>query len=220
MWLEKPPARKRVSKLSREAIIVRAVEILDQEGIDGLTMRRMASELGVTATALYWHVRSKDALMDLAFDHIFGSVPIPALSAQWKCDVVELLDGWRSVMLDHPWSPALVGRPPIGPNVLKRTEFLHAALEYAGLHGQQLIRIRHVLANYVVGVALNDSTWQHMAGVELQDAARAHVVAQEDQYPHLVRDGHLETNQQTDRALFLAGLDTILGGISGARDQN
>src|SRR5664280_1894832 len=58
--------------LSREAIVDAAVRLLDTEGADALTFRRLAGELGVGVASLYWHVDSKDVLLDLALDHVLG----------------------------------------------------------------------------------------------------------------------------------------------------
>ncbi len=183
-------------------------------------MRRVASHLGVSATALYWHVHTRDELLDLAFDHTFGDVPMSAASGHWKRDVRRLLCAWREAMLEHPWSPVLVGRPVIGPNVLSRTEFLHAALARAGLCDDELTTASHVLANYVVGVALNDATWRRVAGTNLRAAARAHLTSHGELYPLLTRHGHLDEHQRSDEELFLTGLDAILEGIDHARDTH
>lgn len=183
-------------------------------------MRRVGSRLGVTATALYWHVRTRDELLDLAFDHIFGAVPLPPTSRDWKGDARQLLRAWRNAMVEHPWSPELVGRPAIGPNVLSRTESLHAALARAGLPDDDLVATSHVLANYVVGAALNDATWRQASGTNLRAAARDHLTSQGDRYPMLTRHGHLDEQRRTDEELFVAGLDTILEGVDHAGDSH
>ena len=112
IWLrdEKPPSRQ--SPLTRARIVERAVTILDRHGVDGLTMRLLAKGLNVTATALYWHVRTKDDVLDLALDHIFGDVPLPAPTADWRNDVRRLIRSWRSAMLRHPWAPGLTSAVP------------------------------------------------------------------------------------------------------------
>ncbi|GIF00700.1 TetR/AcrR family transcriptional regulator C-terminal domain-containing protein [Paractinoplanes rishiriensis] len=144
--------------VTTERIVATAVALLDEGGAHGLTMRRLAGRLAVTATALYWHVKTKDDVLDLAVDRIFGDVPLPAAGADWRDDARGLLREWRLAMLRHPWAPGLIGRPVVGPNVLARTEFLQSALARGGYAGRRLTVITRVLANYVIGSALTEAT--------------------------------------------------------------
>jgi AcrR family transcriptional regulator len=170
VWLQPAPDRRRRSpQISRDRIVAEAVALLDAEGAEGLTMRRLASGLGVTATALYWHVRTREDVLDLAFDHIFGDVPLPAPSPGWQDDVRDLVSGWRAAMLRHPWAPSLIGRPHLGPNVLARTEFLQGALARGGLSGRALAVTTHVVANYVIGAALTEATSRRTSGPSADD---------------------------------------------------
>jgi AcrR family transcriptional regulator len=78
-------------------------------------MRRLAQLLDVTSTALYWHVKTKEDVLDLAVDRIFGDVPLPEPTDDWREDVRRLAHDWRGAMLRHPWSPSLIGRPMLVP---------------------------------------------------------------------------------------------------------
>ncbi|WP_229071192.1 TetR/AcrR family transcriptional regulator C-terminal domain-containing protein [Actinoplanes sp. DH11] len=213
VWLRPEPDRPRRSpQLTRERIVAAAVTLLDAAaagegaaGAEGLTMRRLAAELGVTSTALYWHVTTKEDVLDLAVDRIFGEVPIPAPTADWRADVRTLVGGWRRAMLAHRWAPALVGRPMLGPNVLARTEFLQAALTRGGLAGQELTVTTRLIANYVIGAALTEATWR-AAGSRERAEARRHVTAE---HPTLSGSGHL-AEPWTDDEIFERGLDMIM----------
>jgi AcrR family transcriptional regulator len=205
-----PVPRSRRTPLTRETIVDAAIAVLDGEGAEGLTMRRLAERLGVTSTALYWHVRTKDDVLDLAFDQIFGEVTIPPAGDDWRADVRALAHGWRAAMLRHPWSPGLVGRPMLGPNVLARTEFLQSALVRGGLGGRRLAVVTHLVANYVIGAALTEATWQRTARAD----ARRHVTA----YPTLAASGHLDDTRWPDDDLFDGGLDAILAPGEGRTD--
>jgi AcrR family transcriptional regulator len=165
------------------------VTLLDGHGADGLTMRRLAQHLGVTPTALYWHVDTKEDVLDLAVDHIFGDVPVPPSTDDWRYDVRTLVGGWRAAMLRHPWAPGLIGRPMLGPNVRTRTEFLRSALVRGGHDGVGLAVVTRLLANFVIGSALTESTWK-AAAAATTDATDA---------------------EWTDDELFDRGLDAILG---------
>ena len=189
VWLRDASARPRPGRaqpLSRERIVDAAVALLDDGNVEGLTMRRLAQRLAVTPTALYWHVDSKEDVLDLAVDHIFGDVPVPPVTDGWRHDVRTLVGGWRAAMLRHPWAPGLIGRPMLGPNVVARTGFLQAALVRGGHEGVRLAVVTRLLANFVIGSALTESTWKATATAATN-------------------------GEWTDDELFDRGLDAILG---------
>lgn len=183
--------------------------LLDEDGALGLTMRRLAERLGAGPTTLYWHVRTKDDVLDLALDTIFGDVGLPAASGDWTADVRALIGDWYAVMLRHRWAPGLLGRPMLGPNVLARTEFLQAALARGGFAGTALAVATHGLANYVIGSALT------RVGGGTLNAADQHVRAHAEEYPTLAATGHLA--EQDWDALFDAGLGSFLAGLIASR---
>jgi AcrR family transcriptional regulator len=211
VWLREEPDRpRRPTPLTRERIIDAAVALLDGHGIDGLTMRRLAQHLTVTSTALYWHVKTKDDVLDLAVDQIFGEVALPDVGDDWRDDVRTLTCRWRAVMLRHPWAPGLIGRPMLGPNVLARTEFLQSALVRGGFTGVQLAVVTRMLANYVIGAALTEATWRQSEDPETRAEARRHIAANHTAYPTLTASGHLDDERWSDDDLFERGLDAIL----------
>ncbi|WP_239127118.1 TetR/AcrR family transcriptional regulator [Asanoa siamensis] len=196
--------------MTRPRIVDAAVSVLDEGGVDGLTMRRLASRLAVTATALYWHVATRDDVLDLALDAVFGEVEVPR-AGEWRADVLALTSRWRAVMLRHPWAPGLVGRPLLGPNVLARTEFLQSALVRGGFSGVRLAVVTRLLANFVIGAALTESTWQRSSdgSSSSRAAARDYVSSAPDLYPTLVASGHLD-DAWSDDDLFARGVEAIL----------
>lgn len=208
VWLRaQDPRPRRAPQITRERIVGEAVALLDADGIDGLTMRKLAERLGVTSTALYWHVDTKDDVLDLAVDEIFGEVPLPDAGSDWRADVRTLVRGWRAAMLAHPWAPGLIGRPLLGPNVLARTEFLQAALVRGGRDGLDLAVTTRLLANYVIGAALTEATWRRTADPAAQAEARRRIAA----YPTLDASGHLDESRWDDEVIFDRGIDAILG---------
>ncbi|MEU0566913.1 TetR/AcrR family transcriptional regulator [Nonomuraea sp. NPDC005983] len=150
VWLR--PRKQERQTLTLGRIVAEAVALLDEEGAARLTMRRLAERLDTGSTTLYWHVRTKDDVLDLALDAIFGEVPVPR-PGPWRAQVSELLAGWRATLLRHPWSVGLLDRPMMGPNALGRTEFLYATLAAAGFSGADLPAAAHSLATFVTGSA-------------------------------------------------------------------
>lgn len=101
--------------LTRYAVLRAAVDLIDAEGIDALTMRRLAADLGVEAMSLYHHVANKDALLagviDLVVQEVLDAVDALGLrtpSTQWRTDLRRVILTAREVMLHHPWAPELI----------------------------------------------------------------------------------------------------------------
>ncbi|MFF5264035.1 TetR/AcrR family transcriptional regulator [Actinomadura viridis] len=222
VWLREDRPRRESPPLTRERIVEEAVAFLDEEGYERLTMRRLAERLGTGSTTLYWHVKTKDDVLDLALDAIFGEVAVPAAGtgAGWRDDVTALLGGWRAAMLRHPWSAALLNRPLLGPNVLARTEFLHATLLASGFRGPHLFAAAYGLANFVIGSALMQATGGHEGreGGEGADEGAARAAADEhlrrhrDLYPTLAEYGRLSDDDWD--ATFAQGLTYLLDGMA------
>ncbi len=122
-----PPRRRRaVNPLSPGSVSwATAVELLDAQGIDGLTMRRLADRLGSGVMSLYWHVDNKEDVFDLALDSVLEYRRPPQMvgSQDWPGEVVHMLEDWRASMLRHPWSH-LCCRAGRSPNILGRLELL------------------------------------------------------------------------------------------------
>jgi AcrR family transcriptional regulator len=210
VWLrEGRRSRREGPPLSRERIVAEAVALLDEEGVGRLTMRHLAERLDTGSTTLYWHVKTKDDVLELALDSIFGDVTLPDAGRDWRADVIALMSGWRRAMLDHPWSAAILGgRPLLGPNVLARTDFLYATLATTGLAGARLATAAYAVANYVIGSAL----MQVGAQGDTSGAAE-HLARSRDLYPALAEHGHLDDGDWD--AAFVQGLDYLLDGIGG-----
>jgi hypothetical protein len=137
-------------------------------------------------------------------------VAIPDRTDDWAADARTLVLRWRATMLRHPWSPPLLGRPMLGPNVLARTEFLQSTLARTTLTGPALTAATHGLANLTIGAALTESTW-HGAPHVPQTTANDHVNAHSALYPTLAANNHLATpNEDT---LFATAVDTFLRGL-------
>ncbi|MDI6099670.1 TetR/AcrR family transcriptional regulator [Actinoplanes sp. NEAU-A12] len=155
------PARPRTGQptLSREQIVRAAIELLDTEGTAGLSMRRLGARLGSGATSLYWHVATKDDLLELAVDEVMGEVYVPeAGDTPWRVGVSVTAGGMRTMLLRHPWVIGLLGvRPTIGPNVMRMTNRTVALLSAAGFHGPRLAHVHSLITAHVIGSATTEA---------------------------------------------------------------
>lgn len=204
-----------VRELSLERIVAAAVELLDAQGIDGLTMRRLADHLGSGVMSLYWHVDNKEEVFDLALDSVldYRRQPNVVEPRDWRGEVVHMLEDWRAIMLRHPWSASLLPRQVLGPNVLSRLEMLSKTLSTAGVADADMNVAIWSLWNYVMGATIT------RAGFDLSDDERA---AAQQRLAHL--RGHHPTIERTRLLLdddwdgvFRKGLGVLLDGLSPGR---
>ena len=128
-------SRRRREPISREAIVKAAIDLLDREGLPALSMRRLGDELGAGAASLYWHVGSKDGLLDLLFDELIGEAQVPdADPSRWQEQLKDIARAQRRISLRHPYLVRIsIGRIPMGPNALRFSERVIAILRAGGL---------------------------------------------------------------------------------------
>ncbi|MFE0516765.1 TetR/AcrR family transcriptional regulator [Streptomyces sp. NPDC058964] len=145
VWLEGKARRGgragQPSGLDRERITDVTVRLLDAEGLAKFSMRRLAAELNVTAMSLYWYVDTKDDLLELALDRVFGELRLPdpeAAGEDWRDQLRTLATEYRVLLVRHPWLSPLAGRYlNIGPNSLAFSRRVQRVVRRSGLpaHG-------------------------------------------------------------------------------------
>src|SRR5712692_10274403 len=91
--------------LSRDRVLRAAVALADRTGIESLSMRKLAEELGVVPMALYKHVANKEQLLDGMIDVVVGEIDPPVARAGWKSAVRQRILSARRALLRHPWAP-------------------------------------------------------------------------------------------------------------------
>jgi AcrR family transcriptional regulator len=135
-WQRLPDrSSRRREPISREAIVKAAIDLLDREGLPALSMRRLGDELGAGAASLYWHVGSKDGLLDLVLDEIIGEQQVPDPDpARWQEQLKEVARIMRRASLRHPYVVRIsIGRIPMGPNALVYSDRVLGILRAGGL---------------------------------------------------------------------------------------
>jgi AcrR family transcriptional regulator len=155
------PARRSPPRqpLSREAIVEAALRVLDAEGVDALTMRRVASELGTGAGALYWHVASKEELLVLLIDQVAGELELPEPDpARWQEQLKEAGRGMRALMKRHRDVARIsLGRIPLGPNTIRVAEWQLGLMRAAGVPDRTAALTGDLFALYVGAFAYEES---------------------------------------------------------------
>ncbi|WP_199826253.1 TetR/AcrR family transcriptional regulator C-terminal domain-containing protein [Streptomyces sp. SBT349] len=210
-------------RLSRERIVAGAVELLDGEGVDGFSMRRLAARLRVGTMSLYSYVETREDVLDLALDAVMAEIAVDEDdSTPWRDALTGHLVQSRRVMRRHVWITALIGtRPMIGPTSLARSERFYAALARAGLSRPELNAAVSTLFAYVHGFVAAENVWRSRVTdadeeAELRREVKRHVAAHADRYPALARQAEVE-DADSDGG-FRRGLDIILDGIEARID--
>lgn len=157
-WLERRPLRRArralASPLSRESIVAAALELVDDDGLEALTVRRLAERMGVTMMAMYWHVRDKAQLLDLVGEALLAEIDLPERTEDWQSDLRALLMEARSALRRHPNAASLAfGRARYGPSGLALFERLLAILTDAGFG------IEHVGSAYMALYTVLRGNW-------------------------------------------------------------
>ncbi|MEV7012397.1 TetR/AcrR family transcriptional regulator C-terminal domain-containing protein [Streptosporangium sp. NPDC051022] len=220
IWERPEPGRRRVVPLSRERIVATAVALADAEGIDAVTLRRVAAELGTGPMRLYGYLDSKDDLLDLMVDEICGRIPLPEPGPGWRHDVRILAQNTQLTARRHPWYVTLAGRHPLyGPNGLRYTERLFAAVSRAGLDARATVVAVNAVTAYIVGFLQLELLNVPLGGPEprpsderLAYLARALATGA---YPALARL-FAELTPIPAEEVFADGLERVLDGVAGA----
>jgi AcrR family transcriptional regulator len=210
--------------LDRDTVVAAAIDMLDTDGIEGLSMRKLGTTLGATAPTLYWHVSSKDELLDLAFDQVMRDLPdMRAASGEdWRADVRSALDALRAMMLRHRWYPALYAtRPSIGPNALRFWGGLLDLLARAGFADAELDNAFCMLSDHVVGstaIQLSYDAWLTSPPADIE-AAHAYMRAATRSNPAYARyiDNYIAVTPAAERRERRYGyaLDRMLDALQG-----
>jgi AcrR family transcriptional regulator len=130
IWLRpEHAATGRPARRSREEITTAAIAIADREGLDAVSMRRVAGDLGTGAASLYRYVETREDLLDLMIDATGAEYVFPEPTGDWLADLLAIGDQARAIMRRHPWvPPLLITRSVLGPNGLILLEHVLAAL--------------------------------------------------------------------------------------------
>lgn len=218
------PARSAAAGLDASRIVAAAVAIADAEGIDGLSMRRLATELGTVPTSLYRHVADKDELLLRMLDRTLQEWrPPPSDGAGWRECLEAAARGMWWLFRRHPWlAPALsLTRPQAAEGGLTWTEYVLNALDGLGLDLAAMFDVHLTLFGYVRGAAINlESEAAATAATGLDSHQwmatqhhRLRSVAGTGAHPLLLRLMDVEYDFDLD-ALFERGLRYLLDGLA------
>ena len=207
--------------LSKQRVVLEAVRIADREGVDGLSMRRLAGALGAGAMSLYHYVASKDELLDAMTDVVFEEIELPPEDAEWQSAMRRRAVSARHVLARHPWAIALMeSRTSPGPANLRHHEAVTACLRRAGFPVLMATHANWLLDSYVYGFALQEASLPFGTADELADMAEDVYLPQlpPDEFPYLNESAAALVAAGFDPAeQFIFGLDLVLAALEPLR---
>jgi TetR/AcrR family transcriptional regulator, tetracycline repressor protein len=208
--------RGRPRRVSRAQILVTALRIVDEHGLEQLTMRRLGAELGVDPMTVYGHVSDKAALFDGLIELVLAEVEVSPLTGAWAEDFRAVARAARTTVLAHPHVVPLLGtRPPVTQPAFALLEAITSILLEAGLSEEQAADGSDCLGRLIVGHALAQAG--RPPGGEVGGGEQEHREAQEtlpaERYPALARVQHAAVRHDPNR-LFELALDGLLLALS------
>jgi AcrR family transcriptional regulator len=204
--------------LSRDAIVECALTVMDLEGPDAVTIRRIATEFGVTPMALYWHVANKDELLDAMGDALLAGVTPPPATGSWSVQLRAVIETLIDNLSAHPAAAELVfPRILVTEPGLAITEFTLALLEDAGFSREQAADLARMGLQTAMMLVTQRPGAESQAAQEERDALlaqkRAHVESlPAERYPHVRAAAVPLTDCDDEAAYYSFGVDLYIEG--------
>lgn len=207
--------------VTRERAIRAAVVLADERGIEALSMRKLAAELGIEAMSLYYHVRDKDDILDGMLDIVNSEFAAPQAGDEWRSAMRERADSTRRVYARHPWALSIKARTSPGPATLGHLDSVIGCFTAAGFSMPLTGHAISLLDSYVLGFAQQEATLPLDPSGDIGAVAEDIMAQQEAMavtFPHLaamasglvLQPGYKYGNE------FDFGLELILDGIAAA----
>ncbi|MDQ1011715.1 AcrR family transcriptional regulator [Streptomyces sp. V4I23] len=204
-------ARPRKPLLSRERIVETASALVDAEGLDAVSTRRLAAELGVSGPSLYNHFRNKDEILDAVADAVSARVDLSMFREDdprdWRTALHDYAVSYRAALTAHPHTvPVLARGPGRRPAGLKVADTVFGAMVRAGWPPAQATHIGALMRYFITGSALGSFARGFVDDATAYDPA---------DYPHLGQ-AHLlaDRQEQVDEGAFETGLRALLDGLA------
>jgi AcrR family transcriptional regulator len=207
--------------LSRERVLQAALRLADEEGIEALSMRRLAQELGVKAMSLYNHVTNKDDILDGIVDIVISEIEVPDPAIEWKTAMRQRSTSAHAVLLRHPWATMpIVSRVNVGKAMLRYIETTLGCLHAAGFSLEMADHAWNAIDSHIYGFTLQELNFPFEPPEYSEAAKQGLSLVPVDQYPHMNQLTHRVIDGRYDGLHdFEFGLDLILNGLDALRKQ-
>ncbi|MDG4809586.1 TetR/AcrR family transcriptional regulator C-terminal domain-containing protein [Micromonospora sp. WMMD1120] len=221
----------RRTPLSRDRVLRAAVALADETGIESLSMRNLAQDLGVVPMALYKHVSNKDELLDGMIDVVVGEIDAPGSDADWKSAVRQRILSARRTLRRHPWAPlAIESRNMATPAILAYLDGVIGTLRAGGFSVDLAHHVMHAMGSRVLGFSqelFDASRRAGRSGRGEPDPPAALPPEIAARFPHVAEvalaaahdDGSVLGQGCDDQFEFEFALDLLLDGIERLHRQ-
>jgi AcrR family transcriptional regulator len=224
LWFTAPAATdQRRQTLTQQRVVTEALTLIAEEGVPALTMRALATRLGVVPGALYRHVPNKERLQDLVLDGVLAEVDCDLdTTLPWPEQITVLAHRLRTVLADHPGVAALLTtRDPLGPHSLTLAEAFLRSLHTAGFGHRQAGHAYFLIVGYILGFEIgNTRTSANQQRVQdpttRKQLHRFFRSLPTDRFPTLATLGHHIWLDNRDER-FTAGLNVLIDGLQQRR---
>lgn len=207
--------------VTRERAVRAAVALADAGGIESLSMRKLAAELGIEAMSLYYHVKNKDDILDGMLDFVYSEFSTPRVGQAWRPEMRKRAESTRSVLAEHPWAIIMAARTSPGMATLGHLDAVIGCLRSAGFSMTMTGHALSLLDSYVHGFAQQEASLPLDPTGDI-GAVTEDIIAQQESmsesFPNLaemavtliLKPGYAYGNE------FVFGLELILDGIEAA----
>lgn len=212
-------------RLSREKVLRAAIALADRDGIDALSMRKLAEEVGVEAMSLYYYVKNKDDILAGMLELVMAEIETPASEAggaRWKEAVRRGAISFHDVLRKHPWARGLMLSPKtLRPWRMRFMEFLLGMLRVGGFSPELTYHAYHALDSHLIGSTAWEAGYASFAkDRKMADLAKTFLEElPADEVPHVAE--HVRQHMEglgRGKSQFEFGLDLILDGLERMRD--
>jgi AcrR family transcriptional regulator len=221
-----PAAPRSTARLSRDAIVAAGIGLADADGLDALSMRRLAAELGVNPMSLYHHLRDKDALLDAMLDAVVAGIEADdaplARPSDWTARLRDLLLAARATMLGHPWAVQVLAQRDVPtPSTLRHVDRVLGLMRGGGCSVDLAHHALHLLGSRILG--FSQDLFDDAPDDAVDPAVRAaQAGAWAAVMPHVAELALAATHDGglggcDDDAEFAFALDVILEGLERRR---
>jgi AcrR family transcriptional regulator len=219
-----PTTTKPRERLTRERVIDAALAVMDSEGLDAVSMRRVAREVGVEAMSLYHHVRDKDDLLQGICDRVMATFEVPTHGDSWEERARAGARAWRDLLRTHPDLMRLFaethGPDPQSPESLRPTEYALRLFREVGLSDRDAVQAFHAFGGYIQGFVMMEG-----GSIKLRDHGETFAAAafkaglSPEEFPALTATHRYFAECDADEQ-FEFGLDLMLRGLRSRVDAD
>jgi len=197
-----------------------AISIADEGGLEALSMRKLAQELGVEAMSVYYYVANKDEILDGILNFVITEFELALGGPDWKAAIRRSAISAHDVLMRHPWACNLMmSVKRVAPARMRYMEALLRRLREAGFSANMTHHAYHALDSHIIGSTLWEAGYS--SNKDLEEVAKTFVANTLREYPYVAEhaEQHFTRSKRKDVPEFEFGLDLILDGLDKIRTR-